>query len=378
MFSEWLRLHRLNPETVSDCIASIEYDRFRFDLDISAVDQTAAYSNELTEEGDLSLEKAINAIICPAFSLALGIDVGTFDRCVQSVRWSADVGDGPPHTIDHGVDQPPEIRMSWRGSVSDLICLAHELAHAIQLQLSAGSFMPPVARETCAFLGELALIGWARANDTDLASKLSAVWREESRRYYGDDCELLRAALADPDAAYSYRMNYPLARASAIVLWRRGGDLRPLFAAGSDAMSLLPFAQIADLAGVPQNHLPPMPPSDAARSGIDGYRALGAMALLDIGCRKGESERPIGDYYASRLHHLQDRTAYVALDEVGRPVGYAIWRVAADGGAFTLLRQTAPFGDHLFLQRALARHLAQDRDVLALHPGSARQEQVAW
>jgi hemolysin-activating ACP:hemolysin acyltransferase len=268
--------------------------------------------------------------------------------------------------------------MSWQGSISDLMCLAHEVAHAVQLQLSAGSFMPPVARETCAFLGELALIDWARRNQTDLATKLLQVWREENQRYFGDDCALLRAALVDPESAYTYRMNYPLARAAAVVMWRAGADLQRLFKAGSEAINLLPLARIADVAGLSQNYLPPLPLPYTDQPAVDAYRALGAMALLDIDFWKGESERRIEDYYANLLHHLQNRTAFVALDEARRPVGYSTWRKATGGNTVTLTRQAAPFGDHLLLQKSLERHLGQNTDVKAQHPRSARQEQVAW
>jgi hemolysin-activating ACP:hemolysin acyltransferase len=111
---------------------------------------------------------------------------------------------------------------------------------------------------------------------------------------------------------------------------------------------------------------------------VDAYRVLGAMALLDIDFWKGQSEQRIEDYYSTLLHHLQNRTAFVALDEVRRPVGYAIWRKTDGEDTVTLRRQAAPFGDHLLLQKALERHLGQKSDVQAQHPRSARQEQRAW
>lgn len=373
MISEWLRLHELSRDTTFDCIDCIKGGHLHLDLFGCAADH-----GDSTCSGYMSLESALTTVMCPAFSVALDMDRGAVSALVQSIRWKDSSESELPHTIDHGVGQPTEIRMAWRSSTSDLMCLAHELAHAVQLQLSAGSFMPPVARETCAFLGELALIEWARGNDSDLAAKLLRVWQDENQRYFGDDCELLLSALGDPESAYSYRMNYPLARAAAVVLWRAGADLQPLFRVGSDAMALLPLAKIADVAGLTQNYLPPLPPPDTAQPAIDAYRALGAMALLDIDFWKGESERRIADYYASLLHHLQNREAFVALDEVRRPVGYATWRKSADDNKVTLMRQAAPFGDHLLLQKALERHLGQESGVLALHARSARQEQVAW
>ena len=373
MIAEWLRLHELSLDTVSDCIGCIESGHLQLDLDVRPEDR-----GDAAKSGFITLDCALSTVIIPSFSAALGMESSAFAALVHTIGWTSDSEGDLPHTIDHGVGQPPEIRMSWQGSTSDLMCLAHEVAHAVQLLLSARSFMPPVARETCAFLGELALIDWAKRNQADLAARLLRVWREENQRYFGDDCALLRAALGDPESAYTYRMNYPLARAAAVVMWRAGADLQRLFKAGSEALNLLPLARIADVAGLSQNYLPPLPLPDTDQPAIDAYRALGAMALLDIDFWKGESERRIEDYYATLLNHLQNRTAFIALDDVRRPVGYATWRKAAGDNTVTLTRQAAPFGDHLLLQKALERHLGQNTDVQAQHPRSARQEQVAW
>lgn len=373
MIADWLRFHTLDHDTVYDCLAAIGGGQM--DLHVQGV---APVEGALGDAGYESVGVVLTSVIGPALAPLLGMETSAVADLISSIRWGDVSEDGHPHTIDHGRGQPPEIRMSWQGSAADLICLAHEVAHAVQLQLSAGSFMPPVARETCAFLGELALIEWASKNDTHLAAKLLSVWQEESETYFGEDRDLLRSALADPNASYTYRMNYPLARAAAIVMQRSGADAQRLFRAGAEAMALLPLADIADLAGRLQNYLPPLPPPDADTPATNAYRALGAMALLDIDFWKGESEKRIEDYYASRLHHLQNRTAFLALDDVRRPVGYATWRKAAGENAVTLTRQAAPFGDHLLLQKALQRHLAQDTDVLAHHERSARQEQTAW
>ncbi len=241
VFSDWLVLHGLDVETVADCLAALNDGHL--DLNLSAVSAVQGYAGGGWEEP--SLPEALRILIQPAFSAAFG-DQKMIGHLISAVSWRP-IGLGQmPHTVSGVQDAVPEIRMSWNGSTEDLICLAHETAHAIQLQLSAGSFMPPLARETCAFLGELALIGWATTHNKELAFLLLQVWREENQRYFWDDCELLSSALADPEAAYSYRMNYPLARASAVTMWRAGADLKQLFSAGSEAMPLLPLAKIAE------------------------------------------------------------------------------------------------------------------------------------
>lgn len=376
-FLDWSALHGFDAGTICDCLAALDSNGNLFDLaEFYGPEGRDDLVHCPLEIGHLTT--ALQAVVSPA--LAVLFQGRDLEAMIAAIEWGTidDVEMARPHTLDHGVNRAPEIRMAWRGSASALMCLAHEVAHAVQLQLSAGSFMPPVARETCAFLGELALIDWVRKNNPDLASKLLSVWRDENAAYFGTDCQVLRSALADPSSPYCYQMNYPLARAAAVALWRSGADFPQLFKAGSEAMRLLPIAAIADIAGMGQNYLPPLPLPDTDHPAIDAYRALGAMALLDIDFWKGESERRIEDYYATLLHHLQNRTAFIALDEARRPVGYATWRKATGNNTVTLTRQAAPFGDHLLLQKALERHLGQNTDVKAQHPRSARQEQVAW
>lgn len=372
--ADWLDIHGFDDGLIVDCLDSIESGDLHFDLDGPPVEADASVASVSLP----TLQDSLAQFVCPALSDELGIELGLLRKLSQSILWSDVEKDAPPQTIDHGVDRPPEIRLSWGNAASDLVCLAHEFAHAVQLALSAGSFMPPVARETCAFLGELALIGWARRNDPDLAASLLQVWRHENERYFGDDLALLRSALADKATRYGYRMNYPLARAAAVLLFRSGADRLALFKAGAQAMALLPLERIANLAGRRRNHLPPFPMPERAYPALDVYRTLGAMALLDIDVGKGQSERRIDDYYAALVRHLQDQTAFIALDDVRRPVGYATWCKATEGKPLSVLRQVAPFGDHLYLQRALQEHLGLDHGVEARHEQSARVGQAAW
>lgn len=288
--------------------------------------------------------------------------------------------DGLPHTVDRGPDQPVLIALNWEGSPDDVICLAHEVAHAVQIILSDHKQMPPLAREVCAFLGELLVIAHARTAAPDLYPTLCDVWRRENDDYLGSDIDLLAVALADPQAQYHYRQNYPVARLAAIELFNRGSGewLRQFFASGRDGMRHIPIEKLANRAGDIANYLPAMPRSEPETPAIDAYRSLGAMALIDIDYWEGQSETRIEDYYADLLRHLQDQTAFVALNEQRKPIGYATWSKSALGGGCTLTRQAAPFGDHLALQRALERHLGDMAGMTARHNRSARQEQVAW
>ena len=289
-------------------------------------------------------------------------------------------GDGLPHTMDRGPDQSVLIALNWAGSPDDVICLAHEVAHAVQIIFSDHNQMQPLAREVCAFLGELLVIAHARTAAPDLYPALCDVWHRENDAYLGSDIDLLAAALADPKAHYQYRQNYPVARLAAVELFNRGSGewLRQLFASGRDGMRLVPIDELANRAGNIANYLPAMPQPEPETPAIDAYRSLGAMALIDIDYWEGQSETRIKDYYADLLHHLQDQTAFVALNEQRKPIGYATWSKSALGDGYALTRQAAPFGDHRALQSALERYLRKTAGVTVRHTRSATQEQAAW
>lgn len=378
MFREWLGLHDLDEEQLQDVIAAWRSGALTGDPP-SIV--------ELPEQGvegtqrEWTKAECFGALVRPALEEALDLQ-SEYNMLLKRIEFidvqPYDVV--PPHTVDNGPEAPVLIAMKWQGTPNDMICLAHEVAHALQILLSGHDQMPPVAREVCAFLGEVLVIDHARHAAPDLHAALCDVWRAENDSYFGSDVDGLEAALADPQATYHYRQNYPIARLAAVEMFKRGKGawLRDLFASGSQGMRHVPVAVMANRAGEIVNYLPPLPEHELERPATDAYRSLGAMALLDIDYWQGEPEKCIEDYYSGLLRHLQDRTAFVALNEQRKPIGYATWCKASQGDSVTLTRQAAPFGDHLTVQRALQRHLGREAGVSARHDRSARQEQLAW
>lgn len=320
-------------------------------------------------------------LVVPALSSRFD-KVGDIRAALEIVRFQSfsDNVTRIPHTMDAGEGKSPVIVMDWHGRPDDLICLAHEAAHALQIILSNHMMMPPLARETCAFLGELFLIEDARKHHSSLFGSLQRVWQAENEVYLATDLNSLSDALSNPETPYHYRQNYPIARLAAGELFRRGSGkwLHDLFASGRDGMKHLPISAMANLAGDIRNYLPPMPGPDADRPRMTAYRKLGARALLDIDYLEGPSERRIADYYADQLHHGRENTALVVLNDDRKPIGYATWFNSPEKNTVTLSRQAAPFGDHLVLQRKLEQHLQTEGAVDANHSRSARARQTAW
>lgn len=157
-----------------------------------------------------------------------------------------------PRTIDAGSGAPPIIVMSWQNTVSDLICLMHEASHAVQIVLSDHTLMPPVARETCAFLGEQLLITTVRAYNPALAQALTQVWEQQNSIYAGDNLRMLSNDLKKSETPYRYRQNYAVARLFALHLRHvQSGWLQNLYASGVNAMNLLPMEILAARTGLP-------------------------------------------------------------------------------------------------------------------------------
>ncbi|MXY35153.1 MAG: hypothetical protein F4Y60_13935 [Boseongicola sp. SB0664_bin_43] len=374
---DWLRLHGLDARLVQDVLAA-----FRAGALSSRPFPEQAPPDQVEDTVRLPAKNECFAeIVVPVLASGFGDDADVMEA-LRGIEFAELPADGPriPHTVDPGRGDPPVVVMAWQGRVDDLACLVHECAHALQIRLSDHDVMPPLAREACAFLGELLLVEHARRHDPALFGALLQSWTAENATYLGADLVTLSDALSDPGTAYNYRQNYPVARLAAVQLFKRRTEcgLRDLFASGRGAMRHLSVESMADRAGDVANHLPPMPEPDADRPRMDAYRRLGARALLDIDYWEGASEARIGDYYASQQRHGREPTAFLALDDDRKPIGYATWTVSTDNGSVTLTRQAAPFGNHLTLQRALERHLQATGTVEANHPCSARARQAAW
>ena len=123
-----------------------------------------------------------------------------------------------------------------------------------------------------------------------------------------------------------------------------------------------------------------MSPYDKQHPAINAYRCLGIAALLDIDYWQGLAAKNIGDYLVFINQHLQDQTLLIATNQSQQPTGYITWTIDEHyHQTIKLTHQCAPFGDYLALQTQLKQHLSDNNlSVYSHHPGSAREEQLAW
>lgn len=351
--ADWLEFIDLRDATVRNVIASYRRGALA-DTPFALTDTSRA------TQGFCSRDDCYHDLVVPA--LAAGFcDAEAISCLLQGVAFA-----GPstinPHTVDRGADLPPLISMPWHNRAEDVICLAHEAAHALQILLSPAATMPPLARETAAFLGELLLLRHAQQKAPDLFPGLHQVWIAQNKTYLGSDLDALSDALGDRQNEYHYRQNYPVARLAAVHIFQHADDiLHRLFSSGDKGMGLLPIQAMTCRAKGARNCLPVMP--QAARfPAIDVYRRLGAIGFLDLQGAQGRSKKRIRDYYADLSDHLRAQSAFIGLNARGQPMGYATWTGNPATGDVMIIHDAAPFGDGSDFHDQLWRHIGLSGD----------------
>ena len=115
----------------------------------------------------------------------------------------------------------PYVSCPYHGTVGDLMALAHEFGHALQITASQGAFMAPVLREVCAFISELAMIAALDSEDPSCGRLARDLWNADTRKQLTVDLAVLGAAIESDTAVYTYQWNYPVARILAIAAVRK-------------------------------------------------------------------------------------------------------------------------------------------------------------
>lgn len=145
-----------------------------------------------------------------------------------------------PFTYDLGFQTLPFVCLHYHDRPADLLVMTHEFGHALQIVASWQSGerqMPPVARECCAFIAELALLNAQK----EKGEALLVCHQADSAGYFGENKAALESALFDDRSPYRYDWNYPLARQLAARLISAGGSNQAaaIFRAGQGGGHLL-------------------------------------------------------------------------------------------------------------------------------------------
>jgi hypothetical protein len=135
----------------------------------------------------------------------------------------ADINTSPdivkfPHafTLHNTGNGRPYVSVPYTGSARDILTLAHEFGHVLQILNTKAPDTPPVLREVCAFLAEVRLLEHLASFNTELRDKIQNPWARSVAVDFGARRTALLAACAAPQTPYDYAWNYPLARRLAL------------------------------------------------------------------------------------------------------------------------------------------------------------------
>ena len=206
---DWLHLHELDRETCHHLLDEIEREFAKIP---ACGDDPDQQSLSLDPDG---VWKEITSSMCKFLPEHRSIIEDTF----QGSKTIAIAGRGKSRkalTVDNGPDEYPTIMYNYFGDVADLLVVAHEFGHALQIRASKGQFMTPVMREACAFLSEGFLLSCYLDENSAIGEKLLHHWHKSSQRYFGNLATRLRSSLHNSAKVYEYGWNYPIARLIAL------------------------------------------------------------------------------------------------------------------------------------------------------------------
>ena len=361
--ADWARYHQTDIKTVQTVLKAHQTSALlTFPIQWNGIKKAGQTAHRLGTKDQVFLDYVIPAL-CGALDPH---GVHHFEARLRrtEIRDLATTGYATPH-VDHTYfAENLSIAMTWTGSINDLMTLSHEAGHVAHILLSKAVAMPPIGRETCAFLAELLVLHHLQDHAPDLFDAACTIWHAENDIYLRDDLNHLTQSLIDPDTPYEYRQNYPIARLAAVHLFDAEDPsvIRDLFASGPDAMTHIALAQMANA----QNPLPVFP--KATSPAQEAYQSLGAMVLLDMAAGEDKAESTISAYYAELLNHMQHQTAFVGLDANNKPFGYTTWANGQTKDRAST-HETTPFGSADTLRSILKAHLE--------HHTPAKSEEVA-
>jgi hypothetical protein len=277
----------------------------------------------------------------------------------------------PASTIDEGKPKYPRVTCPFSGTADDLITMAHEFAHAVQIMASTADVTPPVHREISAFVGELVFIDYCKKVDNRLHQALKSTWKRQNRYYLCESARNVRIALAQAESSYEYSWNYPVARVLASRLFESSNskELWELFEKGSDSGTFQ--EQLAALVAMPASfEVAPIPDKVPGDDILQTFRALGTLLFLDILYQGKEAEKAIDVYTADTKNIMAGNGIFLAITKSRQPIGYCRYEKLNSNNDSRMIRTTlevSPLGRQLELQEAFKNAFGSTGEVEVLH-----------
>ncbi len=206
---DWLDLHGLDHQTCRQLLDEIKKERVQIPAhgNIPDPQSTGLHPDEVWTK--------IVSAMCNFLPEHQSMIEETFERSTR-IAVAARGKSRKALTIDHGPAKYPTIMYNYFDDISDLFVVAHEFGHALQIRASEGLFMPPVMRETCAFLSEGAILSSCSNERAYIAENSVRYWRKSNKRYFGRLATNFEKSLGNNCRIYEYDWNYPIARFLAL------------------------------------------------------------------------------------------------------------------------------------------------------------------
>lgn len=331
---DWLQVHGLSPNFAREAVRTARRHASSPFSNFSIESQTAPALATATPN------HYFEYLIAPALSNLVG-DNELIDllKSVQTTIVSEEQLDDGPYVSHIGRHGGPEIFISWVADAQHINLYAHEVAHAAQIILSNQRWMPPMAREVCAFLGELAVLDYALTTDHGLFQTLYRDWSGRMKHDLDVGANILLRRLDELSNPYDYSLNYPLARYLAARIYGCYGPkwIKDFFRSGEAAMDYLSMPQLFEPMEEKDNYLPVFEDDEHCPDAIMKYKLIGALALLDIEDWRIAARTPIGNYFRENIEKIESGAVCIQFDSKKKPSGY----VRQDGVHFRVFSPVA-------------------------------------
>lgn len=201
---DWCNVHRITP---SQCLGWLSV----FESPESSDVPTGQTNLSAAEVWQLCTDAVATAL--PSNEDAIRVSAANAE-----LNTSPDIKKFPAaYTLhDNGKGQP-YVSMPYKGSTRDILTLAHEFGHVIQISNTNSPFTPPALREVCAFMSEGWLIDFLGEFDAGLRDRVLGPWKRSVAADFGIRRDAFLAACNSPQAPYDYAWNYTLARRLALA-----------------------------------------------------------------------------------------------------------------------------------------------------------------
>lgn len=211
------------------------------------------------------------------------------------------------------------VGISFENRAEDVLAVSHEYGHCVQLISTEENFIPPLFRETCAFLAELIFLKYLAKFYPKLHMELIESWYCRNRHYLGKCSKILSAAKNTELQPYSYEWNYPIARVFSIVSFdnMKREEVWDLFSNSRLFLEKMSYCLKLESHKAMLSFLQPI---SVTKGGISGYALLGISAFGEaFRYDSNESRATISGFYCRYLSNATKENVEIKVDYLMGP-----------------------------------------------------------